>query len=181
VIVLDDYLARIESKDSCRGFVLFPLSYANDEPVDEILEAARALPSVEFVMTGNAPSAVIDAAPSNVLFTGFLSHEAYSELVQDAALVGALTNRPHTMQRAGYEALERSKPILTTDTEALRHYYGDFAVYADRNNSSESIVSALTRVLTEPSAYTGRVKSLLEIKLSAQELTLEELIQELAY
>lgn len=109
--------------------VLCPVSYANDEPIEEILEAARATPEVEWLLTGKAPENVQRSAPNNVTFTGFVDNEKFSQLMEEAGLVLALTTRPHTMQRAGYEALSYGIPQVTSDFSVLRDFLGAAATY----------------------------------------------------
>ncbi len=111
--------------------VLCPLAYASDEPVAEILDAARALPGTTFLLTGRAPDSWREAAPANVSFTGYLSNEDYDETMRRASVVLALTTRDHTMQRAGYEALMWGVPVVTSDFALLRDYFGNAALYSD--------------------------------------------------
>ena len=58
------------------GFnVLFVCTFASDEPVEAVLEAARQLPEVHFYVTGDRrkkPASFFETAPPNVIFTGFL-------------------------------------------------------------------------------------------------------------
>lgn len=112
--------------------VLCPVSYANDEPIDEMMRAARETPELEWVMTGKAPISVKKAAPSNVKFTGFVSDEEFNKLMEESGVVLALTTRPHTMQRAGYEALSFGKPQVTSDFSVLSDFLSGAALYTDR-------------------------------------------------
>lgn len=108
--------------------VVFPASWYDDEPLDEVLAAARALPAVRFALTGRAPAGL--DVPSNVRLTGFLVRPEFLALVAGAPLVMALTTREHTMQQAAYEAIAAGRPVVASDTAALRSYLGDAAVYA---------------------------------------------------
>lgn len=127
------------------SFVLCPLSYANDEPVAEILQAAERLPEVRWVFTGKAPEGVRASAPGNVEFTGFVDDETFDRLVRTAAGVAALTTRPHTMQRAGYEALMAGTAQVTSDFPELRDFLSDAAVYVEP--SGTSIANGVTEML----------------------------------
>jgi hypothetical protein len=109
--------------------LVFPASWAPDEPIEELLAAARALPDVRFAITGQAPTGL--EVPGNVRLTGRLPQAQYLALVAGAPLVLALTDRESTMQRAAYEAVAAGRPVIASDTRALRDYLGDAAVYGD--------------------------------------------------
>lgn len=112
------------------GEVVFPASWYSDEPHEDLVEAARLLPDVRLAVTGRPPQAL--DVPPNLRLTGFLPREQYLELVAGAPLVLALTTRPETMQRAAYEAVAAGRPVVASDTAALRSYLGPAAVYAGR-------------------------------------------------
>ena len=140
-VVLHDALFSDAQAGAPGNYLLCPLSYANDEPVLEILAAARATPEVEWRLTGRAPAAVVAAAPANVTFTGFVSELEYDALLRGSLGVVALTTRAHTMQRAGYEAFGAGVPQITSDFEELREFYGSSAVFATPH--AASIVAAV--------------------------------------
>ena len=117
---------------SSKESVIVPSSFSSDEPIDAIVDAAKELPSVTFYITGPLPrrfSPSLIKAPTNVVFTGFLPHTEYQDLLRSAGIVLALTTRELTMQRAGYEALSSHKPLLTSDTQVLREYFTEGAVF----------------------------------------------------
>lgn len=119
--------------------------FAPDEPVREVLEAARRNPGVHVHVTGDtgkAPAGLVAAAPPNVTFTGFLDPNGeYVGLLRavDGAIV--LTTRDHTLQLAGCEAVALGKPIVTSDFEYLHELFADAAVYA--TNTAEGIGRAI--------------------------------------
>lgn len=119
-----------------RPFVLVPLAFAYDEPIDEILEAARQTPELTWVLTGKAPKSVVASAPENVILTGYVSKEEYSGLRATATVVLAATTAEGTMQSAGYEALAAGSPLVTSPTKVLTDYFGDAALYAAAEASS---------------------------------------------
>jgi glycosyltransferase involved in cell wall biosynthesis len=124
--------------------VVAPLSWAPDEPIDQILDAARRLPHVRFVATGRAPAAVRERAdlPPNLELAGFLDDAAFGDLMSGAGVVLALTTRDATMQRAGYEAMAMGRPVIASDTRVLREFFGDAALYA---GSGEQLAAAITQ------------------------------------
>ncbi len=153
--------------------LLCPLSYANDEPVLDLLAAARAVPETLWTCTGKAPDAVRAAAPDNVRFTGYISDEEYASLLGRSVGVVALTTRPHTMQRAGYEALCAGIPQLTADFPELRSFYGDAACYATER--STSIASAARALLDSRAALAQRTRELLPVRIAEQQSALGRL------
>jgi len=122
-------------------------SYMFDEPISEILLAARIVPQFQFYLTGNyrkLDATLTKDLPPNVHFTGFLPQEEYFGMMCGAAGVMVLTTRDQTMQMGAYEALSLEQPLITSDWAVLRESFGDAALYVD--NSPESIATA-TRML----------------------------------
>lgn len=130
------------------GFVVACItSFGRDEPVEAMVEAARRLPDVRFLMTGKPGSGwqrLPEVLPPNLTLTGFLSPSDYGALLRQAGVVVALTTDQHTMLRAGYEAIYHGSPVIVSDTEVLRAAFDEGAVHVD--NSPESIVKAVRHV-----------------------------------
>ena len=64
--------------------VVFVGTFAFDEPLDVLLEAAADLRDVHFHVTGDtrvADQALLAGAPPNVMFTGFRPYDAYLGLL----------------------------------------------------------------------------------------------------
>ena len=107
-------------------------TFAADEPLDAVLDAAAGLSSVAFYVSGRteeAPKGLIARAPANVHFTGFLEDADYYELLRHADVVMCLTTRDNTMQRGACEALSLARPIITSDWPLLRSYFHRGAVH----------------------------------------------------
>jgi glycosyltransferase involved in cell wall biosynthesis len=148
------------------------LSYASDEPVPEILEAASRRADRRFVCTGAAPEPVRRSAPPNVSFPGFVPRDEFVGLLRGSSVVLALTTRPDTMQRAAYEALEHGVPVVTSDTQVLRDYFGDAAVYA--SGTATSIDAAIEEALRRNSELRASLVRLQSRRLSEQQRALRE-------
>jgi hypothetical protein len=182
VVVLDDILSSAIPVDGVPGPnapIVFPVTYANDEPILEILDAARLVPDIEFILTGNAPREIRTLAPGNVRFTGYIPNSGYEELLSSACAVGALTNRPFTMQRAGYEALERAIPLITSPTIDLQNYFGTTAVYTDAQNSAASISNAAREAASRHREHKSRMRILRDEKLAQQAIRLESFVEQM--
>lgn len=156
------------------NLVLCPLSYANDEPVEELLQAARLCPELNFLFTGKAPASVRDSAPSNVEFTGFVKTEEYQDFLHRSTAVVALTTRDLTMQRAGYEALMYGKPQVTSDFAVLREFLADAALYVNPVHAEE-IAHALREISRDSSNHTRTAIGVLGERMREQSQSIEEL------
>jgi glycosyltransferase involved in cell wall biosynthesis len=173
--VLDDPLEPAEAPAGPATddpYVLVVLSYASDEPVPEILEAASRRADRRFVCTGAAPEAIRRSAPRNVSFSGFVPRDAFIRLLRGSRAVVALTTQPDTMQRAAYEALEHGVPVVTSDTQVLRDYFGDAAVYA--RATATSIDAAIEEALRRNRDLRASLLTLQSRRLSDQQRALRE-------
>lgn len=157
-----------------KGYVLCPISYANDEPIEAIMEAARQTPSTEWRLTGRAPNDVSAMAPSNVTFTGYVSDPELDQLFRGASVVAALTTRDHTMQRAGYEALMYGVPQVTSDFKALREFVGSAGLYVDPTNSHE-LAAAVSEILSSQVQWCDEARKVLWARLTDQDENLQEI------
>jgi glycosyltransferase involved in cell wall biosynthesis len=153
-------------------------SFNDDEPIDQIIEAARDLPDVAFYMTGDSRQLRRDLAeglPSNVTLTGFLSTAEYGGLLSRTDAVMALTTRNHTMLRGAYEAVYQGTPVIVSNWPLLREAFATGALHVD--NSASGIVAAVREMQTNAAGFRAGVRLLRERKLSEwttrqQELTL---------
>jgi glycosyltransferase involved in cell wall biosynthesis len=129
--------------------VLFVGIFATDEPVQEVVAAARLLPDTRFRITGDvarAPRGLVAEAPGNVTFTGFLGPEQYRSEVASSTLVLTLTTEPESVMRSAYEAVYARVPVVVTDTPALRKTF-PYARFTD--NDASSLTQALTGALQD--------------------------------
>jgi glycosyltransferase involved in cell wall biosynthesis len=132
-----------------RPRVLFVCIFQRDEPVSEVLEAARRCPELDVHVTGDpdkCPSKLRDGAPPGVRFTGFLTGEDYEQAVLDADVVLALTTEPSSVVRAGYEAVYAERPLVVSDWPASREVF-PHAVHV--SNDAPGIAAGLRRAVSE--------------------------------
>lgn len=113
--------------------VAFLGTFAADEPIEEVLVAAGAIPDVTFYVTGDTrklTASMSASAPPNVTFTGFLDPNGeYLGLLRAVDAVVVLTTRDNTLQLAGCEAVAVGKPLVTSDWPYLRELFGAAAEY----------------------------------------------------
>ncbi|MGH9161837.1 MAG: glycosyltransferase [Vicinamibacteraceae bacterium] len=129
--------------------VVFVCSFAPDEPYRDVIQAARLLTDVAAVhVTGRVPDGhTLDDLPPNVRLTGYLSDTAYEQLLQDADVVVDLTTRENCLVCGAYEAVALRKPLVTSDTSALRGYFRRGTIFTrhDPRSVADAIITALNR------------------------------------
>jgi len=165
-----------------RKNVLVISSFVEDEPIAEVLGAARHLddPSVRIYFSGNHRKGDVDwtaQAPPNVVFTGFLSSADFVDLLFAVDAVVVLTTVDHCLLCGCYEAVAADKPLITSDTTALREYFHG-AEFVEAQ--AESILGGLRRVLHDLETYRARTEEM-RAKLGADwERAFNDLEREIA-
>ncbi|WP_445148162.1 glycosyltransferase [Baekduia sp. Peel2402] len=127
--------------------VLWVGIFATDEPVAEVVGAARLLPDTRFVLTGDparCPPDVRAAAPANVTFSGYRRGEDYRALVAAATIMMVLTTAPTSVPRGAFEAVAALRPLVLSDHPLLRTQFPE-AVFAD--NTAAALAAATTQAL----------------------------------
>jgi len=145
-----------------KGFnVVFISLYSKDEPLEEVIEAARKMPRVNFYITGSlarAPKSIINKAPDNIIFTDFLSDEKYGALLRDCDIAICLTKNDNTVQGGASEALALKRPIITSNWPVLEDVYYKGAICID--NTSDSIVNAIGQIRYDYPRYLQEIEEL---------------------
>lgn len=136
-------------------------SFAADEPLAAIKEAARMVPDVHFHMTGSpdrADPSMLEDLPPNLALTGFLADEDYYALMNTCDAVMCLTTRDNTMQRGACEALSLGRPIITSDWPLLRDYFHLGTVHVAP--TAQDIATGVERILGKHDHYTQEMRLL---------------------
>lgn len=127
------------------------LNYESDEPLDAIFEAAKGVEDgVVLHLTGNHRKYFADRTPPGepaLQFTGFLDDPDYWELLRSADVVMDLTTREDCLVCGAYEAIAAGRPLILSDTRALRDYFSRGVVYTRNDPASirAAIADALSR------------------------------------
>ena len=119
-------------------------SFAPDEPLAEILDAATSMSEILFYITGDKSKAakhLLEKEINNVIFTGFLDYNDYISLLQGVNAIMVLTKRNKTMLAGAYEALALEKPLITSDWSPLKRYFYKGTLHVD--NSPKQIQEAI--------------------------------------
>jgi len=133
-------------------------SFAPDEPLDEVIQAAGQLPEVGFYVTGNPKweaKQLPDSRPANLHLTGFLPDDEYYGLLRSVQAVMALTTEDHTMQRGACEAVWLGQPIITSNWPVLRQAFHKGTVHVD--NTAEGIRAGVSQMRASRQQLAGEV------------------------
>lgn len=126
-------------------------TYAPDEPISEILSAAKLLPDKTFACTGNYEKfqRLGLSAPPNVHFSGFLPDNDYWSLLFSADVICDLTVMPDCLVCGAYEALAIARPMVLSLNSATQDLFGSVAILTESEPSS--IAGALKEALERQS------------------------------
>jgi glycosyltransferase involved in cell wall biosynthesis len=150
----------VTALDTVRFRIAVVCSFNYDEPVDLIVDAARALPDVDFFITGNPEKVEQLTArfPGNLTLTGFLDDASYGRLLREADVVMALTTGQHTMLRAAYEAVYQGTPVIVSDSPTLREEFDQGGLVV--RHTVEDVLSAVRTLQEDPQKYRRQVQTL---------------------
>lgn len=129
---------------------VFICSFAQDEPYEEVIEAARSLEGFVLYVTGNPArldEKIQRRLPDNVRLTGYLPDRDYLNLLRRADILIDLTTREDCLVCGAYEAVALGKPLVLSDTRALRSYFvrGPVFVKNDRRPLAQGVIKAWER------------------------------------
>lgn len=145
-LIVPDFIPTFARANDCEQFLpycVMSMSFDTDEPLAELADAAESIATFQDVyITGSAPIWYLQRFSENprVHITGFMEDNRYLELLNRANCVISLTNEEGCLQSAGYEALAFGVPFVTSDTIALRDYFGCSAIFV--NHCPDSIAKA---------------------------------------
>lgn len=160
-------LIKKEPLGDAIDYILVVLSYNNDEPVFEILEAIKnhirkSDKRLIFKLTGNCAKRpdLVDTYRdiSEIRFVGFVSHDAYEKLMVNAYGILAITKMPMVQQSAIMEAVGACVPVISNDSETNKRILFQGAVLA--KPESRSIENALDVFIKSHSALSEEIRSL---------------------
>jgi hypothetical protein len=143
-VVMPDCIPKIQniSKTELDGkfCVVFITTYNVDEPYLEVINAAKMIDKkIVIYFTGN-PKNKLDSIdiPYNVKICGFLREDNYWKLLRSCSIVMDLTTRKDCLVCGAYEALSLNKPLILSNTHAIKKYFNRGVLYVDPNDHSIS-------------------------------------------
>lgn len=138
--------------DAPRPWLLFPASWAADEPIAQVLEAARRMPEATFFITGTPtranPLPPPEQLPANVRLLGFLPLAAFDAYLSHADLVLALTLEEGIQLSVCNEAVGLGQPMVCSGTRILRKIFRQGTVFVDASYP-DSIVAGCREALAQ--------------------------------
>lgn len=152
-------------------------TFAGDEPLDLVVEAARHLQDVYFFILGDtklAKKELIDSAPQNVVFTGYLVGNDYWERLHASEAILTLTTNPHSLVSGGTEGMHIHKPLILSRQPALLDYFTKGAIFVD--HTVESIVAGVQQTWKTESTLTRELAELSVEKSAEWENVFREFI-----
>lgn len=140
-----------------------------DEPIDELVESARGR---QWRLTLTGRPRWTPSLPENVHLSGFLAEGEYRDLLRTADAIVVLTTREETLLSGAWEAIALAKPLVVSDTVALRATFGPETACA--GPATESIRAAIERVLGDGSAH-ERARQLRQHFVAASDVAVQAL------
>lgn len=123
--------------------------FANDDDYKTVIKTAEMMPEIKFFITGDYSKAGVqkEKMPANVILTGYLEHQEFLKLMNRCQVILAFTLRPDTVLWSVREAMALNKPFVTTDSEALKHYFNQVGLFtkSDAKELKEKILEAKNR------------------------------------
>jgi glycosyltransferase involved in cell wall biosynthesis len=157
---------------------VFVCSWAEDEPIAEMMAACGALRGEAVVRATGRPkpshAGLLGRRPENFLPTGFLADADYLRLLAAADAVVVLTTMPSTLVCGAYEALALGKPLLLSGSRALREYFTAGVVHLETHHPEE-IAHKLRLVLSRRTELRQQGAAFLEASRAAWRTRREEL------
>ena len=142
--------------------IMVVATYAADEPIAEIVEAARQLgPSFRFFVTGRASKlnpVIRNRLPENVTQTGFLEEHDYWRLMQDSHVTLDLSLKPNCLVCGAYESLAMRRPMILTGNPASRDLFGRVALFPE-DHSPEAIAAAIKHARDHYPRFVRRIEA----------------------
>jgi hypothetical protein len=133
-----------------RANIVFVCRYHVDEPYKEVIEAATLLPSdVVIYITGNYKGKVNSlVSPKNVKLLGFVPDNTFWAYLNSADLVMDLTRREGCLVCGAYEGIALSKPLILSNTRAMKAYFSCGCVYVmpDAKSIASGILDAIENI-----------------------------------
>lgn len=133
-LMIPDKIPEIELQSNSHDekYFVYISSFAVDEPFDEIFQVAKLLPDgIKLYWTGKIPKNITipKDKPNNLIFTDYISFDEYYNLIANASSVLALTTEDDCLQSGAYEALAVETPMVISDSNALKTYFENSALY----------------------------------------------------
>jgi glycosyltransferase involved in cell wall biosynthesis len=147
--------------------ILFVCSWASDEPFYEVMRAAELVGKDVYIYftgkSGGKESKYGAPLPDNVVLTGFLSEDNFIELMYSSDIVLDLTTREDCLVCGAYEALSLEKPMIISNSKALKDFFHKGAIYTD--NTSADLAMRINEAVASIDYLHEEIKDLKKEKI----------------
>ncbi len=131
--------------------IVFPASFAEDEPIENIIMAVKTLSSrgynIKLIVTGRyerRPELLKYSDNKHIIFTGFLPRGKYYEVLRNCDLIAALTKAKHSLMAVALEALSLGKPLILSDQPVFKPIFGENFMYTD--NTVDDLIEKISYI-----------------------------------
>jgi hypothetical protein len=181
IVVYDpwNFIATESKVTKQENYMVFPASFAPDEPLEQIIEAVNTSKQpLKLYITGNwkrAPE-LKKYSSEKIHFTGFLSNQKFNDLLAGATAIITGTTREYTTMMSAWEAIAHNKPLAVTATKTLKTLYPHYAVFYNWKNKQNIIATLQTINITKPNLKTREelkqktIQSLEQLKQKIREI-----------
>ncbi len=146
-----------------RASIAFICTFSEDEPYKEVFEATRLIPQDVFIyVTGKYPGKVDPSSlASNVKLLGFIPENLFWSLLSSVDLIMDLTLREGCLVCGAYEGVSLGKPLILSDTQALRSYFNQGCVYVAP--TATSIAAGIEEAMSRKDEMISKIKELKKV------------------
>jgi len=130
---IPDFPTITKSSDHLSGElnIAYICTFSADEPYLNVFKSAQNLPeNIHILVTGRYDGKVNpQKLPKNVTLLGFISEEDYWRVLASVDLILDLTTREDCLVCGAYEGIAVNKPLILSDTKAIKSYFNTGCVY----------------------------------------------------
>ncbi|HEY9849886.1 MAG TPA: hypothetical protein V6D28_10535 [Leptolyngbyaceae cyanobacterium] len=162
-IVNYNIVANLDRFVFLHPWVLFPCSFNADEPIEAVLAAARLIPKITFVLTGNITRAKgihnLKNIPPNVKLPGYLPTVEFDILLLSTDAVLGLTVLDGVQLCSANEAVGTGKPLILSQTRLLQKMFYKGAIYVNPLNP-QSIAQGCQEAISRKEELSQQINEL---------------------
>lgn len=156
-------------------------TFSSDEPLTIILDAAKQLPQVHFYILGNtrfAPQGIIENAPDNVTFTGYLLNQNYWNRLRNSHAVMCLTVFPFSLLAGAKDGLMVEVPLILSRQPCLVEYFTQGTIFIE--NSTQGVVNGIKELEQKQAELDEGISSLYKEKQRSWDIDFQQLTKIIA-
>jgi hypothetical protein len=153
-------------------------TFAEDEPLQPLLDAAKHLPDCQFHITGNLQKAdpeMVKIAPPNCRFTGYLRGLDYWNLLYNTNVTLVLTTFEYSLLGGAQDAAVLHKPTIVSKQPALTEYFTQGSVFVE--NTGDSIANGIREVQQREAELCQETAALLDERQRKWDETFQYLLK----